>query len=147
MATAQPEHQVRVQQFLRAAPDPLFNLFSDHEKFGQLLGAPTRRIRDSEEPGNPNGVGSVRRVGPPLLGMEETVLVSDAPRLIEYTVTRGGPIRNHLGRISFEPVDNGTRVTYRIEFDTLIPLTGGPIKFILEHALQRAINKAGRLAE
>lgn len=141
-----PKHHVHVQDTVTAPPARVFALFSDHEQVGKLLGTPMKRIKDSPESDDPNGVGSVRRVGPAIGGFEETVLVSDAPKRIEYTVTKGSPIKNHLGVITFEPVGEHTRVTYTIDFDCKIPLAGGPIAFALKNAIKKAMQKAGRRA-
>ena len=105
-----------------------------------------KRVKDSTESKDPNGVGSVRRVGPPIGGFEETVLVSDAPKRIEYTVSKGGPIKNHLGVILFEPAGKDTRVTYTIEFDSKIPFIGGIIAGALKSAIQKGMKKASRVA-
>ena len=57
-------------------PQPLSQVFADladHEKLGRILGAPMTRLVDGSGEGGVNGLGSVRRVGPPVLGFEETV--------------------------------------------------------------------------
>lgn len=141
-----PKHHVHVQDIVTAPPERVFALFADHERVGKLLGAPMKRIKDSSERGNPNGVGSVRRVGPPVGGFEETVLVSDAPKRIEYTVSKGGPIKNHIGKIIFEPVGDDTRVTYTIDFDGRVPFIGGIIAKALENAIQKGMKKASKIA-
>jgi hypothetical protein len=51
--------------------------------------------------------------------------------VLEYTVSKGGPIKNHLGHIEFQEIDGGTRVNYTISFDPKIPLTGGILATIL----------------
>lgn len=141
-----PKHHVYVQDVIKAPPTKVFALFSDHKRVGKLLGAPMKRIKDSPESKNPNGVGSVRRVGPPLGGFEETILVSDAPKRIEYTVSKGGPIKNHLGVITFEPTGKNTRVTYTIDFDGKVPVIGGIIAGVLQKAIEKGIKKASQVA-
>lgn len=141
-----PKHHVYVQDLVDAPQEKVFALFADHKRVGKLLGAPMKRIKDSKTPGNPNGVGSVRRVGPPIGGFEETVLVCDAPKRIEYTVSKGGPIKNHIGKITFETQGDATLVTYTIDFDGRVPLIGGVIAKALEGAIKKGMKKASRVA-
>ncbi|HAC26949.1 MAG TPA: SRPBCC family protein, partial [Marinobacter hydrocarbonoclasticus] len=46
---------------------------ADHHRFGKLVGAPVKRIKDSDQ-ADPNGIGSVRKIGIGPLSLEETVL-------------------------------------------------------------------------
>lgn len=140
-----PSQRVRLQRQYDVPPPRVFALFADHERFGKLLGAPCARIKDAPDGNDPNGVGSVRRVASGPAAFEETVLVCEEPRLIEYTVSRGGPIKNHRGRIEFNPLaDDRTQVTYTIEFDARIPLTGTAITLLLNQVIGRAMNKVPR---
>ena len=120
---------------INASPEAVFDFFCDHESFGRIWPGQTRRIKESQEPGHPNGVGSVReiRVGP--TRFEETQTVYDRPNRIEYTVTRGSPIKNHLGQIQLSANPNGgTDIDYRITFEPKIPLTGKLIARSLENS-------------
>lgn len=140
-----PGQRVRFRRQYEAPPRRVFALFADHERFGKLLGVPCRRIKTAPHDDNPNGVGSVRRIANGPAAFEETVLVCDAPKLIEYTVTRGSPLKNHHGRIEFNAVTGGnTQVTYTIEFDALIPLTGTAITVALNQLIGRAMNRVPR---
>lgn len=141
-----PQHHVRVQDIVATSPKKVFALFSNHEKVGKVLGVPMKRIKDSPNEKNPNGVGSVRHVGPPVGGFEETVLVCEPNKRIEYTVSKGGPIKNHIGRIIFEPTGKHTRVTYTIDFDSKIPLVGGLLAKLLTNAIRKGMQKAASLA-
>lgn len=140
-----PNQRVRFQREYEAPPRQVFALFADHERFGKLLGAPCKRIKNAPDGDDPNGVGSVRRVANGPAAFEETVLVCEPPKLIEYTVTRGGPIKNHRGRIEFNTTaNNGTRVTYTIEFDPRVPLTATAINLMLNKVIGRAMNRVPR---
>lgn len=123
-----PSQLVQLDARFSANPETVFDFFCDHESFGRIWQGEFSRIRASEEPGNPNGVGSAREIRLGLMRFEETHTCCERPRLIEYRVTRGSPIKNHVGRIRFiaEP-DGSTRVDYTIEFDPKIPFTGGLI--------------------
>lgn len=124
----------------------VFALFADHHRFGKLLGAPVKRIKDSDQ-ADPNGIGSVRKIGIGPIGLEETVLNFEPDSLIEYAITSLSPIRNHHGRIRFdETPDGGTRLKYTITFEDIVPLTGKVVSTALEQGLRRGMKRVPRLA-
>lgn len=124
----------------------VFALFADHHRFGKLLGAPVKRIKDSDQ-ADPNGIGSVRKIGIGPVGLEETVTNFEPDSLIEYTITSMSPIRNHLGRIRFEDTPEGhTRVNYTITFEDIVPFTGKVVSSALEQGIRRGIKRVPQLA-
>lgn len=48
----------------------VFALFADHKSFGKLLGAPVKRIKNSNQ-ADPNGLGSVRKLGIGPIGLRD----------------------------------------------------------------------------
>lgn len=119
----------------------VFALFADHEQFGRLLGAPARRIHDSDQ-ADPNGIGSVRKIGIGPIGVEETVTNFEPDTLIEYAITSASPLKNHYGRIRFiSTSENETRVQYSIHFEDAIPLTGALVRSVLDQALRRGMRR------
>ncbi|MEQ5836774.1 SRPBCC family protein [Marinobacter sp. R17] len=138
-------YTIEIQEQYDLPKDKVFALFSDHKRLGGVLGAPIKRIKDSNQ-ADPNGVGSVRRIGVGPLGLEETVIAFEQDALIEYTVTSMSPIRNHLGRIRFADVAGKTVVNYTIRFDDFIPFSGKVISAGLEQAIRRGMKKVPKLA-
>ena len=139
-------HTFEINETFDVPRNKVFALFADHQRFGKLLGAPVKRIKDSDQ-ANPNGLGSVRRIGIGPIGLEETITSFEPDSLIEYTIISFSPIRNHLGRIRFEDTPEGhTRVRYRISFDDIVPYTGKLVGTGLEWAIRRGIRKVPRLA-
>ncbi len=123
-----PSQTVKLQCHIKASPETVFDYFCDHELFGQIWPGEIKRIKDSDDSENPNGVGSVRQISIGPIKFEETHITCQRPTLIEYTVTRGSPIKNHLGRINILAAEDGsTHIDYSIEFDPRIPCTGGLI--------------------
>ncbi|MDI9246040.1 SRPBCC family protein [Marinobacter sp. CHS3-4] len=121
--------------------EQVFAVFADHETFGKLLGAPIKRVRDSDQ-ADPNGIGSVRKIGIGPLGIEETVVGFEPESLIEYTITSASPLRHHMGRIRFDNDSNGhARVRYTITFEDLVPFTGGLIQKALEQAIRKGVQR------
>lgn len=134
-------HTVEVVHASARPVEELFAELADHERLGNVFGVPVRRVRDGE--GEPNGVGSVRRMGVGPLRLEETVTAIEPQRLIEYRITRGaGPVRNHRGRLEFSSVGTGSRVIWTIDYDSL-PIVGTALQTVLARIIKRGL---GRLA-
>ena len=81
---------------------------SEHENLGPLFGANVTRVRDGDT--ERNGVNSVRRlkVGP-LPPFEETVHEFVPDERIVYRITKGGPLKDHVGVLEFSPGAGGGR--------------------------------------
>ena len=132
-------HTVEVTHASARSVQELFADLADHERLSHVFGVPVRRIRDGE--GEPNGVGSVRRMGGWPVRIEETVTAIEPQRSIEYRITRGaGPVRNHRGRMEFASVGTGSRLVWTIDFDSL-PIVGGALQKFLSRALERGLRK------
>lgn len=139
-------YTIEIDQTFNVPRSRVFALFADHGRFGKLLGAPVKRIRDSDQ-ADPNGLGSIRRIGIGPIGLEETIVAFEPDSLIEYTITSMSPIRNHLGRIRFDEVGEGkTRLNYTITFDDVVPLTGKVVKAALEQGIRKGIQRVPQLA-
>ena len=93
----------------------VFAYLSEHENLGPLFGATIERVRDGHE--TRNGIGSVRRlkVGP-LPPFEETVTGFELGEYVEYRITKGSPLKDHVGTMRFAPRGTGSTLTYVIEF-------------------------------
>ncbi|NMT64300.1 SRPBCC family protein [Marinobacter orientalis] len=139
-------YRIEIDETFDVPRNRVFALFADHERFGQLIGAPVKRIRDSDQ-ADPNGVGSIRKIGIGPVSLRETVITFEPGLLIEYTITSMSPIRNHLGRIRFEDVADGrTRILYTICFDDIVPYTGKLMSSALDQGIRKSIRRVPRLA-
>lgn len=139
-------YRIEIDETFDVPRAQVFALFADHERFGKLLGAPVRRIRDSDQ-ADPNGVGSIRKIGIGPIGLKETVITFEPGSLIEYTISSMSPIRHHLGQIRFdETADGRTRVLYRISFEDIVPYTGKLVSSALEKVIRKGIRRVPRLA-
>ena len=136
---------IQMNVSFNAPVSEVFAQLSDREKMGAVLGAKVKRVKDGK--GNVNGVGSVRRITPlPLADFEETVTAFEPNKLIEYTVTKGSPLKNHLGRMVFSESNGKTQLHYTIQFDMKlpIPLSGLLLKTILEKLILGGLQKFGK---
>lgn len=140
-------HTIEIDETFEAPLHRVFAVFADHHLFGKLLGAPVKRIRDSDQ-ADPNGIGSVRRIGIGPFSIEETVTSFEPETLIEYVITSFSPVRNHYGRIRFNsPSENTTQVRYTIYFEDAIPLTGALVRSALNQALRRGMRRLPRMVK
>lgn len=116
---------LKLECHIKASPEKVFDFFGDHESFGRIWPGKTQRIKDSNHSTDPNDVGSIRQIKLGPTRFEETQISYTRPSLIEYTVTKGSPIKNHHGRICLSAADDGgTDIYYTIAFDPKIPCTG-----------------------
>jgi hypothetical protein len=135
-------HRIDIVHVSALPLSELFCALADHENLSQVFGVPVRRIHDGL--GEPNAVGSVRRIGPQPLGVEETVTALETDRSIDYRITRGGfPLRNHRGRLEFSATDRGSQVRWTIEFNSWLPITGTLLRMALGHAIGRGLKRIG----
>jgi uncharacterized protein YndB with AHSA1/START domain len=119
-------------------PERIFDYLSEHENLAELFGADITRLRDGDT--ERNGVGSVRRlkVGP-MPPFEETVTEFRRPERIEYRITKGGPLRGHLGVMTFAPDGRGgTSFHYDIRLASPIP----GLAALVRASLTRSVSKA-----
>lgn len=114
--------KIRISFIVTAPVEDVFDVFSDHSKFGSLFGSKSIRIKEGDE--ELDGVGSARRIGFWPIDFDERVLRYKKNRVIDYEVSRGGPFNDHLGQVRFRSVENGTAVDYFIRFKSKIPFTG-----------------------
>ena len=134
------QQSVQVTQQSNRSVSELFDFLSRHENLSRVFLIPVSRIKDGE--GEPNGVGSVRRLGPAPLGVEETVTALERDRFIEYRITRnGGPIRNHQGRLDFSETAQGCQVQWTIQFDAPLPIIGKGVATVLQQGLVMGLKR------
>lgn len=131
------QHTITLGHHFRAPIEKVFDALADHERFGQIWPGKTTRIRDGKD--SANGLGSVRKVQAGVVSLEETTVTLEKPNLIEYTITKGTPLRNHLGRIELSTDDSGTRMHYVIRYECRFAFLGRAIKKKLEKDFYRGI--------
>lgn len=130
-----------MEQFFAAPREQVFAWFADHRNFGQLFPGRMRPLRPGPD-GNPDGLGSVREIRIGLLRLEETITRFEPPACIEYRVTRGWSVRNHLGRLRFESVPGGTQLEYSLEFDSRLPVSGNLLAGLLSKSWRGGVQRA-----
>ncbi len=130
-------HHVVVDHVFAKPPERIFDYLAEHENLADLFGAKVTRLCDGED-GHRNGVGSARKlqIGPGP-SFEETVTAFEPHSRIEYRITRGSPLRGHVGVMTFAPEGAGTHFHYDIRLASPIP----GIAPIVRASLTRSIGK------
>ncbi len=131
-------HHVHVEHHFEKPPEAVFAYLAEHENLGDVFGAKITRLSDGQD-GERNGVGSVRRlqIGP-LPPFEETVTEFVVPERIVYKITKGSPIRGHVGVMTFTPEGDGTRMVYDIRLASPVP----GLALLVRTALTRSITQS-----
>lgn len=134
---------IEIRQSFNAPVEKVFSILTDHESFGRIIGTNIKRVVDSQGD-NKNGVGSTRRISsPPIPAFEETVTKYEPNRLMEYFVSKGSPIKNHIGRMAFTEEDGKTNLYYTIDFDPKWPfvLLGGFLRQAIDKPIRKGIER------
>lgn len=133
--------RVHVTHTYRSDPATVFEALSEHENLGIIFGAKISRVRDGES--SRNGPGSTRRlkIGP-LPAFEETVTAAEPNSLIEYAVSKGGPLKGHWGVQRLTPTAaGGTELDYRIGFDMAMPGAAGVVGKVVQMRIAQGLGK------
>ena len=129
-------HEIKLYQEFDAPIEQVWEAFNDHANFGKMMGQKIVRVVDSTDPGNINGLGSVRSLSLPTGPFEETIVKSEKPKLIEYKITKGTPLHYHYGRMQFSSLpDDRSAINYSIELGSKYPLVGMIVKTALDKGL------------
>lgn len=132
-------HRIHIIQYFPQPLEQVFGELTDHARFGQIIGADITRILDAKGD-DPNGIGSVRRIrqaGVP--AFEETVVAWQRNKLMHYRVSKGSPIKHHIGKLTFSEHDGRVRLDYSIEFVPRVALPGWG--WLLKKLIQRPIEQ------
>jgi uncharacterized protein YndB with AHSA1/START domain len=138
--------QVHIEHSFSLPVARVFAYLSEHEQLSLLFRAPVTRVRCGAS--ERNGVGSCRRIGPRgPLGFEETVTEYVPDELIVYRITKGSPLRGHMGVMRFtETADGGSRLDYRITMGSRLPGVAMLVKRMLEGSIPTGLAKVDELA-
>ncbi|MDP3278690.1 MAG: SRPBCC family protein [Deltaproteobacteria bacterium] len=113
-------HAIRVQIHIKASPESVWALVSHHEGTPGWI-PQVEQVRITEVGREQRtGVGAVRQVKfrPRMWGtVLERIVVSTAPVRFHYVLFEGMPgLLEHEGRVSVEPHEGGTRLSWEVDF-------------------------------
>lgn len=116
----------------------VFSVISDSEYLGRSIGVPMTVLVEAS---NPGGVGTIRRVGPPLIGVEETIRKIEVNESIEYFISKnGGPIKNYHAKMFVSESADHVNLVWEMQFQTNI-LLSAPLKFTLSRLAKLALKR------
>jgi uncharacterized protein YndB with AHSA1/START domain len=133
-------HHVHIEHDFAKPPERIFAHLAEHENLADVFGAKITRLRDGDG-GERNGVGSVRRlqIGP-LPPFEETVTEFVVPQRIVYRITKGSPLRGHVGTMTFAATPaGGTRFDYDIRIASPVPGIAPLVTASLTRSISRSL--------
>ena len=136
---------IKIHEKFNAPISEVFGILSNHEKFGKICGINMKLIQSGTDA--ENGLNSIRavKVGP-LPAFEETITGFIPNQFIEYKITKGSPIKNHVGTLNFSEKNNQTVLDYEIALESKIPFTTSIIKAALQNGISKGLRKyANRL--
>ncbi|HET7053745.1 MAG TPA: SRPBCC family protein [Solirubrobacterales bacterium] len=129
-----------------APPETVFDVLTDHRRYAEISRLRKSELEREGEPA-PNGVGAIRvltAVGPPI---REEIVAYEPPTRFSYKVLSGLPVRDHLGTVSLEPSDDGTRVTYALKATPTVPFAGSLVMVVLKRAVTELLDGVASEAE
>ncbi len=90
-----------------------------------------------------NGVGSARRMRVwPTKPFIETVTGYRENELIEYRITEGSPLRNHIGTMRFTSLGpTRSRLDFVIRFEGKVPFVGPIVRTVLQRGIENGLAK------
>ena len=133
-------HHVHIEHDFAKPPERVFAYLAEHENLAEVFGAKVTRLRDGGE-GERNGVGSVRelQIGP-MPPFEETVTEFLVPERIVYRITKGSPLRGHVGDDDVRAdARRGTHFVYDIRIASPIPGLAPVVRASLTRSISQAL--------
>jgi uncharacterized protein YndB with AHSA1/START domain len=124
---------------VQAPPEVVFDVLTDHRRYAEISRLRKSTLEREGDPA-PDGVGAIRvltAVGPPI---REEVVAYERPSRFAYKVLSGLPLRDHLGTVSLEPSDGGTRVTYALKAIPTVPFAGKAVMLVLRRAVTELLD-------
>ena len=134
---------ITINQVFDAPLKQVFATLSDHEKFGKICGINMVRVKDGVE--HLNGLGSIREIKIGILpSFQETICKFIDNERIEYKITQGSPIKNHLGVLIFSEMKGKTKLNYTIQLESKVPFTTLMIKSMLGFGIKNGLKGYAR---
>jgi uncharacterized protein YndB with AHSA1/START domain len=137
-------HHIHVEHRFAKPPAAIFAHLAEHENLAEVFGSKVTRLRDGDD-GERNGVGSVRKlqIGP-LPPFEETVIEFVPSERIVYRITKGSPLRGHVGTMTFSPDGDGTSFVYDIRIASHIPGLAPLVTAVLNRSITKSLPNVER---
>ena len=138
-------HKVRASQWVKTTPETAFNTYNDYSRWCDWAGFPSVSLECVGQE-HPSGVGAIRKfaVIPPV---REQIVEYVPSRTMSYTLISGAPIHDHLGTVTFEPLDGGCQITWVAQYRPTIYGTGALLDPVVAWFFRRILRKFGQYVE
>jgi hypothetical protein len=134
---------ITVTRSIKAPPDKVFELLSDHANYVQFGGLKSSKLL---KPGKTekNGVGAVREIDAGAAKFQEEITVFERPTRMDYLIVKSFPPVEHKGgSVRLTATAGGTDVVWTSTLRLRIPIIGGLLTLLV--APQLAKGFAGML--
>lgn len=140
-------HHVHVEHTFTQPVERVFAFLAEHENLGSIF-SPLRVERANDGQTERNGVGSARRLSFfGLMPFIETVTAVVPNERIVYTITKGGPMKNHEGVMAFSSTSGGgSHLDYRIRFGSAVPGLAAVVARAVKRSIVAGLKKVDRAA-
>jgi uncharacterized protein YndB with AHSA1/START domain len=124
------ERELEVFARSAAPPDVVWRLLVDATAW-KLWSRVSPAEREREGVPAPDGVGSIRRLGPGRFASREEVVVFDPPHHFAYVLLSGLPVREYRADVQLSADGDGTLIAWRGRFVAKWPGTGAALELFL----------------
>lgn len=130
--------RIEVSERIAATRESVWALVSDHEGMKRWAGVREVVLRKPGSP-DPNGEGAIRTVRAFGIVLDERITAFEPCERLAYTVVEGAPLLSHRGEVVLTPDGDATRVTWRVDFEPLVPGTGWLLECLLRRGLAASL--------
>lgn len=131
---------------IAAPPETVFDVLTDHRGLAKITPARSSELEREGEPA-PNGIGAIRTitaVGPPI---REEVVEYERPGRFVYKLLSGLPVRDHVGTVTLEPSEGGTRMAWALDTTPTVPIGGGAVVAVIKQVIKQTSSAVAKEAE
>ena len=139
-----------VHRTVTAKPETVFDVFTDHRGYANLVGLIKSSELEQEGEPAPNGLGAIRVIRLPGATVREQVTEFGRPGRYSYRMLSGAPLHNFVATVTFRPNDEGgTDVTYLVSEDPSVRIVKPVIDKVVKKSFvmftDAAVAKAAEL--
>lgn len=125
-----------IRRTAAAQPETVFDVFTDHRHYADLVKAMHSSVLEREGDPAPNGVGAVRRLRLPGATVREQVTEYHRPGQYAYRMLSGAPLRHYTATVTFSPVgEQQTEVVYTVDVEPKVRLLRPVVDRVVKKSL------------
>jgi uncharacterized protein YndB with AHSA1/START domain len=130
---------------VKAAPETVFDVYTDHRGYADLVGLIRTAELEREGDPAPNGAGAIRKLRMPGTTVREQVTEYDRPNSYSYKMLSGLPLKEFKATVTFKPAEQGTAVAYAVSVRGSMEAL--PVKFPSQETIRLFMKKAAGQAQ